>query len=71
MHVADFEIGLQEYSEMIRLDRDFTELEILRAFTSFQLMTILEENHHSFLIVEHDPLLCEDARDIWSTWPRP
>lgn len=24
-------------------------------------MTILEENHHSLLIVEHDPLLCEDA----------
>jgi len=24
-------------------------------------MTILEENHHSFLIVEHDPLLYEDA----------
>jgi len=25
-------------------------------------MTILEENHHSFLIVEHDPLLYEDSR---------
>ena len=24
-------------------------------------MTILQENHHSFLIVEHDPLLYEDA----------
>jgi DNA polymerase I len=24
-------------------------------------MTILEENHHSFLIVEHDPMLYEDA----------
>ena len=24
-------------------------------------MTILEENHHSFLIVEHDLLLYEDA----------
>jgi hypothetical protein len=27
-------------------------------------MTILEENHNSFLIVEHDPLLYEDARDM-------
>jgi hypothetical protein len=36
-------------------------LEVRRAFTVFQLMTILEENHHSFLIVEHDPLLYEDA----------
>jgi DNA polymerase I len=29
--------------------------------TLFQLMTILQENHHSFLIVEHDPMLYEDA----------
>ena len=28
---------------------------------SFHFMTILEENQHSFLIVEHDPLLYEDA----------
>ncbi len=42
------------YSRILsRLDRNFTELEIRRAFTSFQLMTIMEENHHSFLIVEH------------------
>ena len=27
-------------------------------------MTILEENHHSFLIVEHDPLLYEDAGEM-------
>ena len=40
-----------------RLDRNITELDVRRAFTSFQLMTILEENHHSFQIVEHDPLL--------------
>jgi hypothetical protein len=28
-----------------------------RANTLFQLMTRMEENHHSVLIVEHDPLL--------------
>jgi DNA polymerase I len=27
-------------------------------------MTILEENHHTFLIVEHDPLLYEDASEM-------
>jgi len=37
---------------------------VRRAFTSFQLMTILEENHHSFLIVEHDPLLYEDSQEM-------
>jgi hypothetical protein len=47
-----------------RLDRNFTELEVRRAFTSFQLMTILEENHHSFLIIEHDPTLYEDASEM-------
>ena len=53
------------YSRILSwLDRNFTDLEIRRAFTSFQLMTILEENHHSFLIVEHDPLLYEDAREM-------
>ncbi|MFZ2471605.1 MAG: hypothetical protein WAW52_06640 [Methanothrix sp.] len=53
------------YSRILnRLNRNFTELEVRRAFTVFQLMTILEENHHSFLIVEHDPLLFEDAGEM-------
>ena len=53
------------YSRILtRLDRRFISLEVRRAFTSFQLMTILEENHHSFLIVEHDPMLYEDAKQM-------
>ncbi|MHB8117989.1 MAG: hypothetical protein ACYDHX_04575 [Methanothrix sp.] len=53
------------YSRILsRLDRKFIELEIRQAFTSFQLMTILQENHHSFLIVEHDPMLYEDAEEM-------
>jgi len=46
------------------LDRRFTALEVRRAFTAFQLMTILEENRHTLLILEHDPLLYEDAREM-------
>ena len=42
----------------------FAELDVRRANTLFQLMTILEENHHSFLIVEHDPLLYEDSQEM-------
>jgi hypothetical protein len=58
------------YSRILsRLNRNITELDVRRAFTSFQLMTILEENHHSFLIVEHDPLLYEDAARWLSMWP--
>jgi len=52
------------YSRILsRLDRRFSP-EVRRAFTSFQLMTILEENRHSFLIVEHDPMLYEDAGEM-------
>jgi len=46
------------------LNRNITQLDVRRAFTVYQLMTILEENHHSFLIVEHDPLLYEDAGEM-------
>jgi hypothetical protein len=50
------------YSRILsRLDGNFTEPKVRCAFTVFQLMTILQENHHSLLIVEHDPLLYEDA----------
>jgi DNA polymerase I len=53
------------YSSVLsRLDRRFQELEIRRAFTVFQLMTILEEARHSLIIIEHDPLLYEDAQGI-------
>jgi len=27
-------------------------------------MTILEENHHTFLVIEHDPMLYEDAGEM-------
>ena len=53
------------YSAILsKLDRKFTELEIRRGFTIFQLMTILEEAHHSLIIVEHDPMLYEDAQEM-------
>ncbi len=53
------------YSRILsRLDRNITDMDVRRAFTVFQLMTILEENHHSFLIVEHDPMLYEDVEHM-------
>jgi DNA polymerase I len=53
------------YSRILsRLNRNIIELDVRRANTLFQLMTILEENHHSFLIVEHDLLLYEDAAEM-------
>ncbi|MDD1742275.1 MAG: hypothetical protein LUQ47_02970 [Methanotrichaceae archaeon] len=47
-----------------RLHRRFTELEIRRVFTTFQLMTILEEANHSLIIIEHDPILYEDLQEM-------
>jgi DNA polymerase I len=53
------------YSAILnKLDRRFTELDIRRGFTVFQLMTILEEACHSLIIVEHDPMLYEDAQEM-------
>jgi hypothetical protein len=53
------------YSRILsRLNRNITEMDVRRAFTVFQLMTILEENHHTLLIVEHDPMLYEDASEM-------
>ena len=47
-----------------QLDGSAIELIVRRAFTSVQLRTILEENHHHFLIVEHNPQLYERATDM-------
>jgi hypothetical protein len=33
-------------------------------FTTFQLITILEEAYHSLIIVEHDPMLYEDSQEM-------
>jgi DNA polymerase I len=51
-------------SILSKLDRRFQDLEIRRAFTVFQLMTVLEEARHSIILVEHDPLLYENAAEI-------
>lgn len=47
-----------------KLNRRFRDLEIRRAFTLFQFMTILEEARHSIIIVEHDPSIYEDAAEM-------
>jgi hypothetical protein len=53
------------YSSILsKLDRRFQDLEIRRAFTVFQLMTILEEARHSLILIEHDPLLYEQAVEM-------
>ena len=53
------------YSRVLSsLDRRFTSLQVRRAFTVFQLMTVLEESCHSLLIIEHDPILYQDAEEM-------
>jgi DNA polymerase I len=53
------------YSRILnRIERKFAELEIRRAFTAFQLLTILEEACHTLVLIEHDPSLYEDSSEI-------
>ncbi len=53
------------YSSILSsLDRKFEALDVRRAFTVFQLMTVLEQNHHTIVIIEHDPLLYENAQEM-------
>jgi len=47
-----------------KLDRRFTDLDVRRSFTAYQLLTILEELHHSVVIIEHDPSLYEDSLEL-------
>ncbi len=52
------------YSSILSsLDCRFEALEIRRAFTVFQLMTILVENHHTIVAIEHHLLLYKDAHE--------
>jgi DNA polymerase I len=53
------------YSAILsRLDCRFEALEIRQGFTDFHLINILVEANHSLILVEHDPLLYEDARKM-------
>jgi hypothetical protein len=53
------------YSRILdKLDRRFTELGVLRAFTAHQLLTILKEAYQTLIILEHDASLFEDASEM-------
>jgi len=52
------------YSRILgRINPRIAEFDIRRAFTAFQLLSILEEAHHTFVFVEHDPTLYEDFEE--------
>ena len=53
------------YSRILdKLDRRFTELDVRRAFTAYQLMTILKETYQTLIFFEHDPSLFDDASEM-------
>jgi DNA polymerase I len=53
------------YSRILdKLDRRFTELDVRRAFTAYQLLAILKEAYQTLTILEHDPSLFEDASEM-------
>jgi hypothetical protein len=47
-----------------RLHRRIMELQVRRGFTTFKIMTILEEAHHSLIIIEYDPAIYEDSAEM-------
>jgi hypothetical protein len=50
------------YSRLLSgINRRSVSIEIRRAFTAFQLLTILRESYHTIVFVEHDPGLYEGA----------
>ena len=46
------------------INRTSGNFEIRRAFTVHQLLTILREEYHSIVIVEHDPTLYDDSGNV-------
>jgi DNA polymerase I len=53
------------YSALLsRLNRKFTEFDVRRAFTAFQLLKILKEQHHSFIFIEYDPTLFSEHEEL-------
>lgn len=44
---------------MSAIHRTSANFEVRRAFTAFQLLTILSEAYHTIILVEHDPTLYE------------
>ena len=46
------------------INRRLMQIEVRRAFTAHQLVTILREAHHTIIFVEHDPSLYEDAGEL-------
>jgi DNA polymerase I len=50
------------YSRLLSgINRRSVSIEIRRAFTAFQLLTILRESYHTIIFVEHDPGLYEGS----------
>jgi hypothetical protein len=46
------------------INRNSGKFDIRRAFTVHQLLTILQEEYRSIVIVEHDPTLYDDAGEV-------
>jgi hypothetical protein len=46
------------------INRRSTNFEVQRAFTAYQLLSILQDSHHTVVFVEHDPSLYEGATEV-------
>ncbi|MBN1168044.1 MAG: hypothetical protein JXA44_13085 [Methanospirillaceae archaeon] len=49
---------------LTRFQEYAASFEVRRALTAYQVLTILDEAHHSLLLFEHDPTLYDDITDL-------
>ncbi len=54
-------------SLLFHLKKYASFFEVRRALTTYQVLTILDEAHHSLLLFEHDPTLYDDITDLPET----
>jgi DNA polymerase I len=59
------------YSRLVNgFTRTSSNINVRRAFTVHSLMTILHENYHSIVILEHDSSMYEDAGEVKRVVPQ-
>lgn len=53
------------YSRLLSsINRSSKNFEVRRAYTAYQLFTILKETNHTILLLEHDPTLFDSAEEM-------
>jgi len=59
------------YSRVLsKIHRRYSNFDIQRSFTAFQLLRILDDSHHTFIFVEYDPTLFDEDTGLVEHLPQ-